>query len=126
MVLSAFRSQCIRPFIAWYTLVRRGPCPPDYVTRAVKCKKQCLPQVGIGDWARGQAPMHSSPLVGLAGHPIKYIGGVPKNDSLLRDFHDSRDSARLFVCFSSVSRGDENSQCPWWQLPNPPTHPALG
>ena len=27
-------------------------------------------------------------------------------------------SARLFVCFSSVSRGDENSQCPWWQLPN--------
>ena len=60
------------------------------MTCAVNCEKQCLPVVGIGDWARGQAPLHSSPRVGLAGHPIKYIGGIPKNNSLLRDFHDSR------------------------------------
>ena len=90
MLLSSFLSQSIRPFVAWYTLVRRGPCPPDYVLCSVDCKKQCLPELGVGNWARGQAPLHSPPRVRLAGHPIKYIGRIPKIDSPLRDFYDSR------------------------------------
>ena len=35
-------------------------------------------------------------------------------------------STLLLVYFSSVSRGEENSQCSWWQLPKPPTQPADG
>ena len=60
-MLPSFLSQRIRPFVAWYTLVQRGPCPPDYVLCPVDCKKHSLPEVGVGNWARGQAPLHSPP-----------------------------------------------------------------
>ena len=45
VVLSSLLSQRICPFVAWYALVRRGPCPPNCVLRSVNGEQQGFPQV---------------------------------------------------------------------------------